>query len=95
MSYAVLWKEDEGSTIAGKLELVDDTIRLEGTNGHVVRLSLSMDAVGSARIGRTQVERVRGRPVLVLELRGGGTLRIAMLSGSGALHELADAVNAR
>jgi hypothetical protein len=95
MSYAVLWNEDEGPTLAGKLELIDDAIRLEGTNGHAVRLSLPLGAVTAAHIGRTPTERLQGRPVLVIELRGGRRVRVATLSGAGALHELADAVGGR
>jgi hypothetical protein len=95
MTHPVLWSEDDGPTLAGKLELVAGVIRLEGGNGDVVQLSVPLQAITAARIGRAQPERLQGRPALVLGLRSGRRLRIATLSGFGALHELADAVGAR
>jgi hypothetical protein len=95
MVHPVLWSEDDGPTLAGKLELVAGVIRLEGANGDVVKLSVPLEAITAARIGRAQPERLRGRPALVLGLRSGRRIRIATLSGFGALHELADAVGAR
>ena len=95
MSHPVLWSEDDGRIVAGKLELVDGVIRLEGMNGHVVNLSLPLQAIAAARIGRAKAERLQGRPVLMLQFRGGRRIRITTLSGAGALHELADAIGAR
>jgi hypothetical protein len=95
MSYAVLWSEGEGPTLAGKLELVDDAIELEGRNGSVVRLTLPLAEIASIRIGRTPAERLRGRPVLLLDVRDGAQVRVATLTGAGALHELADSLGAR
>lgn len=95
MSYAVLWSQGDGPTMAGKLELADDAILLEGQNGRVVHVSLPLAAVASARIGRTGVERLHGRPVLLIDMRCGQRIRVATLAGAGALHELADAVGAR
>ena len=95
MSYPVLWSEEDGPTVAGRLDLLDDVIRLEGVNGHVVKLSLPLQAITTARMGRAKLERLGGRPVLMLQFRGRRRIRIATLSGTGALHELADAVGAR
>ena len=95
VNYAVLWSKDDGPTMAGKLELLGDVIQLDGRNGRVVRLSLPLEAIASARIGRALVERLHGRPVLMLDVRGGGQIRVATLAGAGALHELADSLGAR
>jgi hypothetical protein len=95
MTYAVLWNEDGGPTIAGKLELSEGVLHLEGAQGRLVRLALPIDTIASARIGRNQAERLRGLPVLILDLLGGGRIRITTLSGVGRLHELADVVGAR
>jgi hypothetical protein len=95
MSYAVVWSKDDGPMTAGKLELVNDVIQLQGANGHAVDLSVPLNAITRARIGRTAGERLHGRPVLMLDLGGGRRMRITTLSGVGALHELADAIGAR
>ena len=53
------------------------------------RLSIPFGELTGASIARGHAERLRGLPVLMLQLRGGAALRIASLEGAGALHELA------
>ncbi len=95
MSYAVLWSDNGGPTMAGKLELRERDLVLDGANGHGVRITLAFVDIASARIGRSPGERLQGRPVLVLDDATGRRLRVATLSGVGALHEVADVVEAR
>jgi hypothetical protein len=95
MSYAVLWSEAGGPTFAGKLELRDRLLFLEGANCGVHRRTLDLDQVASLRIGRGRLERLQGRPVLVLEDGNGSRLCLATLDGIGALHELADALGSQ
>jgi hypothetical protein len=96
MSYAVLWNEDESPTHAGKLELGDESLLFDGLNGSSrVRREVPVAEVVSARIARGRGERIGGRPALVLARSGGRVLRLASLSGAGALHEVIDFVNTR
>jgi hypothetical protein len=96
MSYAVLWSEQEGPAHAGKLELCPGSLVLHGLNGSGrIRREFSLDDVVSLRIGRGRGERLGGRPVVMLQLTEGRTLRLATLSGAGALHEIVDHVSGR
>jgi hypothetical protein len=95
MSYAVLWSEDGGPTRVGKLELCDHALFLDGTNGDSRPSTLVLDEIASVRIARGRGDRLQGRPVLILERNGRGAVRVATLSGVGALHELAELVGAR
>jgi hypothetical protein len=85
-SYAVLWCDTVGGVEVGKLELDDDRVRLEGAR----RQEVSYGEIESLHIGRLSVERLLGRPTLVLGLAGAGLLRISSLDGLGALTELAE-----
>jgi hypothetical protein len=95
MSYAVLWSENGGPMLAGKLELLDRVVLLEGANGDIHRCSLDLRTIGSFRIGRSRIERLQGRPVLVLEDGKGYRVRVTTLSGVGALYELADLIGSK
>ncbi len=93
-SYAVLWSEPLRDVEAGKLELGSGSLRFEGSRGprgkRVHRVYY--DDIDDVRIGHQALERLRGRPALVLELADGGPLRIGAVDGLGTLSELADAL---
>ena len=92
-SYAVLWSEPSEPVEAGKLELESRCLRFEGSGGtrrapHVRRVSY--DEIAAVHVGRGTVDRLGGRPALVLDLVAGGRLRIGSISGVGLLSELAE-----
>jgi hypothetical protein len=84
-SYAVVWTNDE-TTESGRLEVRRDGLELYGRES---RLSIALAELTRAVISRSEPDRLRGLPVLVLTPRCGPRIRIASLEGAGALHELA------
>jgi hypothetical protein len=90
-SYAVTWREADGATYSGRLELTARYVRLEGGNSiaggarhvayrDIVRLGMA----------RRADERVDGRPTLVLERETGDALLLAGVGQPGALAEIAE-----
>ena len=90
MAYAVVWSENGGHLRAGSLELAHGSLRLGGRP----QRELSYDDVEDVRIDRRPKLRLAGRPTLVIESRDGDSLRIASFDGAGALHELAERLEA-
>jgi hypothetical protein len=88
MSYAVVWREDEGARNVGKLEPEPGALHLTGLAEQWVSYS---DLV-SLRIQRRQAGLLARRPILVLVERDGTMVEIWPLQGAGALHELADEI---
>src|SRR5438034_8465818 len=88
-SYAVVWRENGGTTQPGKLELETHGLRLEG--GGEIR-ELSFADLAEMRIGRLADERLAGRPALVVERRDGDSIQIATVGEVGALFELAERI---
>jgi hypothetical protein len=91
-SYAVLWSEPLRDIEAGKLELEPGGLRFEGSRGpcgHRVE-RIYYDDIDGVRIGHGEPERLRGRPVVVVDLAEGGSLRIGSVDGVGTVSELAD-----
>jgi hypothetical protein len=90
-TYAVRWKEDDGSEGTGRLELGPAGPSLEGRNeGLPAQFRLPYGEVKSFRLARVNGERLRNRPTLVLELAGGETMRIASIAQPGIVSEIAD-----
>ena len=94
-TYAVTWKEPELPRHAGKLELGEHELSLEGSNngsGPVTILVAYDELVGLrlAAIG----QRLDGRPTLLLDRPAGGTLRVASIGSPGSLSEIADELTA-
>ncbi len=90
MAYAVVWSENGGRLRAGSLELAHGALRLGGKPER----RLAYDDVEDVRIDRRPKIRLGGRPTLVIESRGGDSLRIASFDGAGSLHELAERLEA-
>lgn len=92
-SYAVNWADSSGSVVAGKLELRSRTVFLEGSNGHAAdSTQIRYDDLAAVRVARGSDECIAGRPTLVVERRGGETLRIASVGQAGVVMELADQI---
>jgi hypothetical protein len=92
-SYAVLWSEPEQPVRAGKLELEPTALRFEGSLGSRSRRLVHrvfFEDIESVHVGRSRLERLAGRPALVLDLAVGGPLRIGSVQGAGVLSELAE-----
>ena len=89
-TYAVVW-EQQKVVASGGLTVLPAGFELHGRDR---RLSVAFSDVLVASIARGGQERLRGLPVLVLELRGAEPLRIASLEGLGRLHDLAAHVEA-
>ena len=91
LSLPVIWTEAEAPMRPGRLELDGDVLRLVGgSRGAEESREVTVDEIASTRVGRTTADRLGGRPTLVLELRGGGMIRIAGFARLGALSELAE-----
>jgi hypothetical protein len=90
MSYAVVWREDEGTRNVGKLELEPAGLHLTG----LAEQRVPYADVVSLRILRRQEGLAARRPILVLGERSGSTVELWPLEGVGALHELADEIAA-
>lgn len=90
-SHAVVW-EHEGRVASGGLWLVPNGFELRARTSP---LAVPFEQVRRATIRRDRASRLRGLPVLALELRNGALVTIASLEGAGALHELAVALSRR
>jgi hypothetical protein len=90
-SYAVTWREADGATYSGRLELTHRYVRLEGGNStsggarHVAYRDIVR--IGMARSAR---ERIDGRPTLLLERETSDALLVAAVGQPGALAEIAE-----
>lgn len=87
-SYAVVWSRN-GDLRSGRLDTFDDRFELRGRSGGAV---VPFASLRRAAILRSTRDRLRGLPVLRLELTGEEPVRIASLEGAAVLHELADRV---
>jgi hypothetical protein len=88
MTYAVVWRENEGESYAGELSLDHDAVVLSGTASGVreSQRRLRFDDLADARVER------RDGPLLVLLGPTGSRVEVASLEGAGALHELAEQI---
>ena len=95
LSLPVLWSVDRGPHVAGRLDLYGDRLHLDGGSRDDRR---TLDVVGgeiaAVRIAREGGERIGGRAVLLVELRGGSVVSVAGLQTLGTLHELAERIEA-
>ena len=91
VSLPVVWTEDDGTANPGRLELSGANLRLIGGSRDAEQVrELELREIVSTRLGRTAQERIGGRLTLVVELRTGGSMRIAGFERPGAILELAD-----
>lgn len=91
VSLPVVWTEDGAAPQPGRLELAGLHLRLIGGSRDAERVrELELREIVSTRLGRTEQERIGGRLTLVVEMRGGASMRIAGFERPGAIRELAD-----
>jgi hypothetical protein len=90
-SYTVLWSRSD-AVYAGKAVLEGRSLLLTGADrrGHEASERLELGDVAAVRIVRGAHERLEGRPVLLLAMLRGPSLRVACLDGGGTLLELAE-----
>jgi len=86
VSYAVSWRDSEGSTDCGRLELGPRALRLEG--GRSLEIAYA-DVIGVS-VGRGTGDRLSGRTSVVLGRRDGRPIWIAPVAQQAALLELHD-----
>jgi len=91
LSLPVVWSEDGTTLLPGRLELEDGCLRLVG-GSHGTERTREVDVrdIAATRLGRSADERIGGRLTLLVELRGGGSLRITGFERPGAMRDLAD-----
>ncbi|HEX5468710.1 MAG TPA: hypothetical protein VFW80_06660 [Gaiellaceae bacterium] len=90
-TYAIAWRDGDGPTQVGKLELRDDGIHLEGgsVGGRLFATTLRYRDISGLRMARTgRAERLNGRPTLLLQRAGRSSLRIASVEGLGSTTEI-------
>jgi hypothetical protein len=85
-TFAVLWSGSGHALHVGKLELEATALWFGG--GKTLRVLYS--DIENVHVARDRKTRIAGRPALVLDLVGGGSVRIASFGGLGALSELAE-----
>jgi sulfide:quinone oxidoreductase len=85
LSYAICWREGDGTVHVGKLEVDDGYLALDGPQ----HLSIAIDEIVGVRIGRLLDERVCGLPSLVVERAGGVAVFVTSPVGFGSVQELA------
>jgi hypothetical protein len=89
-TYAVSWRDSEGSTDSGRLELGPQGLRLEGAG----TLEIAYGDLTGVSIGRGTGDRLGGRTTVILSRRTGRPLWIAPVAQHAALLELHDRVSA-
>lgn len=95
LSLPVVWTEDGTTLLPGRLELAGTTLRLVGgSHGNERTRELEIRDIAATRLGRSADERIGGRLTLVVELRGGGSVRVAGFEQPGAMRDLADRLHA-
>ena len=90
-TYAVTWQEREAARRSGKLELRLEALSLEGTKNGADTIALVVpysDVIGLRMA--SGAERLDGRPTLVLDRWGDGSLRVASVAAPGIVSEVAE-----
>jgi hypothetical protein len=93
-TYAVKWREPDGQTFVGRLALGPRAIRLvgrgRGAEGPAVDRRIGYDELRGLRIGSRGMERLDGRPSLVVDRADGSYLVADAGLGAPVVQELAD-----
>ena len=93
-TYAVKWREPNGQTFVGRLALGLYMLHLDGrrrgVDEHAVNRQFGYDELRSARIGNRGVDRLDGRPALVVEVRAGDYLVTDAGLGAPIVQELVE-----
>jgi hypothetical protein len=84
--------QDGGPALAGRIQLGPSAVIFEGAErGRHASRRIAYEHIASLRLGRGPLDRVGGRPALVLVLGDGETIRVATPE-LGALSELIEAL---
>lgn len=95
-SYAIVWREPEGTTYTGSVEATADALSFRGAAaGRALERDVRFDRLTGVRTLRTGDGLIDGRTTLLLEVAPGEALRVAAVAGVGALAELAAILSAR
>ena len=86
-TYAVTWRGTTGVVHAGKLELGEKALTLEGGSARKI---VRYDELAEVHVGRGMDERLQGRPALVLRREAGDTLYVSSVNGPGVVVEIAE-----
>jgi len=88
--YAVFFRAGTSGPTAGALVVDDQRFMLiGGNNDNPIELSVPYSELRDVRIGRSNEERLNGRPALMLVRDDGPVVQVAPF-GFGLLHELAE-----
>ncbi len=90
MSYAVVWRENEGPMHVGRLELDGRGLCLVGAESR----RLAFGELARVGVERRPPARLAGRPTLVAEERGGAVFHVACVQGLGSLLEVVETIEA-
>jgi hypothetical protein len=91
-TYAVTWESGDKPVSSGRLEFGPHGLVLDGANGdgEAARETVAYEELAHVWIGRSSSERLSGLRTLVLELTIGPPIRIAGVTGPGAMAEVAE-----
>jgi hypothetical protein len=90
-TYGVVWRVGNRPLARGKLELLAGGLQLEGMTGSLpATCEIAYDHLSEIRIGRSALERIDGRPSLVLAPSSGDTVSIASVAQPGIVAEIAE-----
>jgi hypothetical protein len=95
-SYAVLWREGDGSVSVGKLVLGPTSLRLETGAG---RSRVSSKVLRYAELATVEnaapADRIRSRPTALVTRGGRDRLAIAAVDGMGTVREIVERLTAQ
>lgn len=93
ISYAVVWRKDDGPIVPGQLQIAGDAIRLRGgTHGRPEEHAVPIAEIAEVRLAHGPGERIHGLPSLLVELRSIERFFVAGIGGFGVVTELADRI---
>jgi hypothetical protein len=87
MTYGVVWTSGDSPASAGSLEFGSDRFLLAGRDRSE---DVAYADLKSVRVGRSNGERLDGRPTVLLERNDGERMRIAAVGQSALVREIAD-----
>ena len=92
MSYAVVWREEQGPVYAGSLELRERCVVLGGSapQARESRRELYYSEIDDVAVDGRAGARLDGRQTLVIDRRRAPNVRVASVEGAGTLHEIAE-----
>jgi|SRR5690349_18013566 hypothetical protein len=88
-SLPVVWVEERGALLAGRLDVTATGLHLDGGARDARRTrDVAFADIASFRIGRDNGDRVGGRRAVILQLAAGDTVSVAAFDRPGAEAEL-------